>query len=35
VNILFHEGQMEDLKASLPRLKAWPFDAFIISDLGA
>jgi putative protease len=34
LNILFHEGQMEDLKAALPRLKAWPFDAFIISDLG-
>lgn len=35
LNILFHEGQIEDLKSRLDTLKAWPFDAFIVSDLGA
>ena len=34
MNILFHEEQMDSLKASLGELKRWPFDAFIISDMG-
>ncbi|WP_320130157.1 U32 family peptidase [uncultured Sphaerochaeta sp.] len=34
MNILFHEDQIENLKQQLPEIKKWPFDAFIISDIG-
>ncbi|MBK5201006.1 MAG: U32 family peptidase [Spirochaetaceae bacterium] len=35
INILFHEDQIQSLKAQVEDLKSWPFDAFIVSDLGA
>lgn len=35
LNILFHEGQIEDLKRRLKEISEWPFDAFIVSDMGA
>lgn len=35
LNILFHEGQIEDLKRRLEEISEWPFDAFIVSDMGA
>jgi putative protease len=35
LNILFHEDQMDDLKSSISVIKDWPFDAFIVSDMGA
>ena len=34
MNILFHEDQIQALKKQLPEIKEWPFDAFIISDIG-
>jgi len=34
MNMLFDEGRIEDLKAQMPQIKEWPFDAYIISDLG-
>jgi len=34
LNILFHEEQMNQLKEMLPLIKAWPFDGFLISDMG-
>jgi putative protease len=34
MNILFHEDQIAELKQQLPEIKKWPFDAFIISDIG-
>lgn len=34
LNILFHEDQMDELKRQMPRIRQWPFDAFIISDMG-
>ena len=35
MNILFHENQIEELKAMKDEIKTWPFDAFIVSDIGA
>ena len=35
LNILVHEGQIEDLKRRLEEISEWPFDAFIVSDMGA
>ncbi len=35
LNILFHEGQIEDLRRRLGEIREWPFDAFIVSDMGA
>lgn len=35
LNILFHEYQIDDLKRRLEEIREWPFDAFIVSDLGA
>lgn len=35
MNILFKEGQMERLYSMKDELRKWPFDAFIISDIGA
>ncbi len=35
VNIYFHEDDLEALEAALPRIAEYPFDAFIVSDLGA
>lgn len=34
MNIIFHEDQIEKLHTMLDTLKAWPVDAFIVSDLG-
>ncbi|MDY0290549.1 MAG: peptidase U32 family protein [Sphaerochaeta sp.] len=34
MNILFGEQELEELKGQLDQIKAWPFDAFIISDIG-
>ena len=35
LNTFFHENKIEKLKENLPILSKYPFDAFIISDLGA
>lgn len=35
VNILFHPYDIAELKAHLSDMEKWPFDAFIVSDLGA
>ena len=35
MNILFHENQIEQLKAMKDEIRTWPFDAFIVSDIGA
>ncbi len=35
LNILFHENQIETLKHRLDEIRQWPFDAFIVSDMGA
>lgn len=35
VNIYFHDDDIAALEAALPRLAEYPFDAFIVSDLGA
>lgn len=35
MNILFHEDQIESLKQQVEDLKSWPFDAYIVSDIGA
>ncbi len=34
LNMLFDEEKLSLLKEQLPLIKTWPFDAFIISDLG-
>ncbi len=34
MNMLFDEASIELLKGQLPAIKEWPFDAFIISDVG-
>lgn len=34
VNIFFHEEDIEKLKSELEQMKTYPFDAFIISDIG-
>ncbi|WP_332447865.1 peptidase U32 family protein [Sphaerochaeta sp.] len=34
MNMLFDEHSLARLKEQLPIIKTWPFDAFIISDLG-
>lgn len=34
-NILFHQDQIEHFEKSAGELASWPFDAFIVSDLGA
>lgn len=34
-NILFHEDQIEKFKETVKEFNDWPFDAFIVSDLGA
>ncbi|MCR4676406.1 MAG: U32 family peptidase [Sphaerochaetaceae bacterium] len=33
-NIYFHEDDLERLKAELEDMKSYPFDAFIVSDIG-
>jgi len=35
INILFHEDQIEKLQRQMQDIKSWPFDAFIVSDIGA
>ena len=35
INIIFHEDQLKDLRAQAKELKSWPFDAFIVTDIGA
>lgn len=34
MNILFHEKQIEELLSMKDEIKTWPFDAFIVSDIG-
>ncbi len=34
MNILFHEKQIEELLLMKEEIKTWPFDAFIVSDIG-
>ena len=34
MNILFGESELEELKGQLLTIRSWPFDAFIISDIG-
>jgi len=34
MNILFGESELEELKGQLDQIRKWPFDAFIISDIG-
>ncbi len=34
MNILFGESELEELQAQLDQIREWPFDAFIISDIG-
>jgi putative protease len=34
LNILFHENQIAALERKLAEISQWPFDAFIISDIG-
>lgn len=34
LNMLFDEARLDSLKDQLTTFKSWPFDAFIISDLG-
>lgn len=35
MNILFKENQIEELETMRDEVSSWPFDAFIISDIGA
>ncbi len=35
VNILFHENDLYSLRQMLPAMADWPFDGYIVSDLGA
>ncbi len=35
VNVLFHEDDIVHLKEQLPLIAQWPFDAFIVTDMGA
>ena len=35
LNIIFHEDQINDLKQQVKELKNWPFDAYIVTDIGA
>jgi len=35
MNIIFHEDQLSDLREQARELKDWPFDAFIVTDIGA
>ncbi len=35
INIIFHEDQITDLKEQVKELKQWPFDAYIVTDIGA
>jgi putative protease len=35
INIIFHEDQINDLKEQVKELKQWPFDAYIVTDIGA
>ncbi len=34
MNIIFHEGQIEKLHQMKDEIALWPFDAFIVSDIG-
>lgn len=34
VNIFFHENDIDKLESKIEEMKAYPFDAFIISDIG-
>ena len=34
MNILFHQNQIEKVMNMKDEISAWPFDAFIISDIG-
>ncbi len=34
MNILFGESELKQLKEQIESIKAWPFDAFIITDIG-
>jgi len=35
LNMLFDEPHIERLKRELPAIRNWPFDAYIVSDMGA
>jgi len=35
LNIIFHEDQLADLRNQVKELKDWPFDAYIVTDIGA
>ena len=35
INVLFHEDDIVQLKEQLPLIAQWPFDAFIVTDMGA
>lgn len=35
MNIIFHEGQLNDLRNQARELSSWPFDAYIVTDIGA
>ncbi len=35
INIIFHEDQIKDLREQVKELKSWPFDAYIVTDIGA
>lgn len=35
INVLFHEDDLVELRGQLPLIRQWPFDAFIVTDLGA
>ena len=34
LNIIFHQRDLDELERMKDELSAWPFDAFIISDIG-
>lgn len=34
LNILFHQRDMEKIQTMVDEIRSWPFDAFIISDIG-
>lgn len=34
LNMIFSEDKLDELKVQMPTIKSWPFDAYIISDIG-
>ena len=34
LNILFHQRDIEKIQTMVDEIRSWPFDAFIISDIG-